>query len=339
MRACIVGYGAIGPIHANAVKQSDSGEIEAICDIKKERADLGAARMGCRAVYNFDDVIYDPGIDVVHICTPHYLHVDMACHALSAGKHVVVEKPVAISQQGLNKLIEAEKKSKAKLCITLQNRTNICVRKMQEITRNDCAIGKLIGVSGFLVWNRDEDYYKQDVWRGNWTTEGGSLLCNQAIHLIDLMHIFAGKVKKLRCSISTKALDKIIETEDTADALFEFENGVRGIFFGTNGYVTSSPYVLELDFENVRFRYADQALYRIEKDKPATVVTIDDVPQIGKNVWGNGHLSAIEQFYRHILTGSENCMTLESALSSAKSLLAMYESGKSGGKWVDVGSL
>jgi len=131
-------------------------------------------------------------------------------------------------------------------------------------------------------------------------------------------------------------MDGIIETEDTADVLIEFENGVRGIFFGTNTYVSSNPNVLELDFENVRFRYADQALYRIEEGAPATVVATDVTPQIGKTVWGNGHLSAIEQFYRHITEGTENYLTLESALPSARSILAMYESGKSGGEWVEV---
>lgn len=336
MKSCIVGYGSIGPIHANAVKMSELGEIEAICDVKKSRADQGAEQMGCRAIYSFDDALKDPRIDVIHVCTPHNLHVDMACQALDAGKHVVLEKPVAITQNELKKLIDAERKAKTKLCVTLQNRTNICVRKMQEIIKSDSSIGKLVGVSGFLVWNRDASYYNQDAWRGNWRTEGGSLLCNQAVHIIDLMHVFAGNAKRLRSSISTKAMDGIIETEDTADVLIEFENGVRGIFFGANTYVSSNPNVLELDFENVRFRYADQALYRIEKGVSATVVATDVAPQIGKNVWGNGHLSAIEQFYRHLIEGTENYLTLESALPSAQSILAMYESGKSGGRWVDI---
>lgn len=336
MRACIVGYGAIGPIHANAVKKSENGVIEAICDIRHSRADEGAAQMGCRAIYSFDSVLEDPSIDVVHICTPHYLHVDMACKALEAGKHVVLEKPVAITSSDLERLIASEKKAKAKLCVTLQNRTTVCVRKMQEIIETDKSIGKMLGVSGFMAWKRDETYYKQDAWRGNWATEGGSLLCNQAIHLIDLMHVFAGEAKRLRSSISTKAMNGIIETEDTADVLIEFKNGTRGVFFGTNAYVASNPCVLELDFENVRFRYADQALYRIEKGLPATLIESDTTAQLGKQVWGSGHPFAVEQFYRHIIDGSENILTLESALPSARSILAMYESGKSDSAWITV---
>lgn len=334
--ACIVGYGAIGPVHAHAIKKISEGTIEAICDIRHERADKGAAQYHCRALYDFESVLADPTITVVHICTPHYLHVDMACRALAVGKHVVLEKPIAVTEADLDRLIKAEQNADAKLCIVLQNRTTASIVALQDIIKTDKTLGKLVSISGVLIWMRDEAYYAQDAWRGHWATEGGSLLCNQSIHLIDLMHVFGGPAKRLRTSISTKWLEGVIETEDTADALIEFENGVRGVFFGANTAAAASPITLEVAFEGARFRYADQNLYKITGNQHCEQIASDYAPVPGKAVWGSGHPFVIGNFYRYLEGTGGSCLTLSSALCSARSLLAMYESAKNGSKWINV---
>jgi len=133
LNACIVGFGAIGPTHARAVAAAEYGQIYAICDCNKERADKGAEQYNCRALYDFVEVLLDDAIQVVHICTPHYLHVNMACRALSAGKHVVLEKPMALNQADLYRLMDAEKNAKGTLCINLQNRFNNCIQTLLNI--------------------------------------------------------------------------------------------------------------------------------------------------------------------------------------------------------------
>ena len=335
-KACIVGYGAIGPVHAHAVKKASHGTIAAVCDINRVRADKGAKQYHCRALYSFEDALCDPETGVIHICTPHYLHVDMACRALAAGKHVVMEKPVAVTRDDLTRLIEAEASAKTKLCIMLQNRRAASIEALHKAIEAEDNAGRLLGVSGIIIWDRDEAYYAQDAWRGHWATEGGSLLCNQAIHIIDLMHVFGGTPKRLRANISTKWLEGVIETEDTADALIEFEDGVRGVFFGANTAPTSSPFMLEVAYENVRFRYADQNLYKITKDRCCEQLASDFISVGGKAVWGSGHQFVIEDFYRYLENDGGSCITLQSALPSSKSLLAMYQSAKSGGEWVNI---
>jgi len=94
--ACVVGYGAVGPIHAKSLAKSEYANMYAICDCIPERADKGARLYGAKAIYDFDEMLTDKNIDVVHICTPHYLHKDMAIKALSAGKNIVLEKPIAM---------------------------------------------------------------------------------------------------------------------------------------------------------------------------------------------------------------------------------------------------
>ena len=128
----------------------------------------------------------------------------------------------------------------------------------------------------------------------------------------------------------------MIETEDTADALIEFEDGVRGVFFGANTAPTSSPFMLEVAYENVRFRYADQNLYKITKDRCCEQLASDFISVGGKAVWGSGHQFVIEDFYRYLENDGGSCITLQSALPSSKSLLAMYQSAKSGGEWVNI---
>lgn len=336
LNACIVGFGAIGPTHARAVAAAEYGQIYAFCDCNKERADKGAEQYNCRAFYDFEEVLAEDAIDVIHICTPHYLHVDMACRALLANKNVVLEKPAALNQADLNRLIEADKTAKGTLCINLQNRFNNCVKTLLNIIKTDDSLGALVGVTGTQFWQRDENYYGKSPWHGRWETEGGSLLCNQALHLIDLMHLFAGSAKAVRTSFSNKALEGIIETEDTSDSLLFFENGVRGVFFGSNAYTTSNSITLELNFENVQFRYADRTLYKLTPGAPVEIICTDQLPSGGKLVWGSGHQLLLKGFYDYLAGKGGSYISLESTLPSAKTLLAMYESGKAGGTLVHI---
>ena len=125
--ACIVGYGAIGPVHADAITNTDCANLYAVCDINADKAKLCTDKYGCKAYCDFDEMLKDEDIDVVHICTPHYLHKDMTISALAAGKDVVLEKPVAMNRAEFRELMDyVESNGKDKnLCIMLQNRTTL----------------------------------------------------------------------------------------------------------------------------------------------------------------------------------------------------------------------
>ncbi len=315
---CIVGYGAVGAVHAAALEGIENVQLYAVCDVNPQKLNLCRDTYGCKVFSNFDEMLLDPNIDAVHICTPHYLHKEMAVKAFVAGKAVVLEKPVGISLAELNALRAVFKEqANIPLCVMLQNRTNACVVKLKEqIAHRD--VGALQGILANLNWHRDEAYYKQDPWRGNWQTEGGGLLINQALHLVDLMLYFGGAVKKYESSIHRWGITGI-EVEDTASAILQFENGAKGVFHATNCYITDEAFQLELRFENAHFRYADGLLYEI-LDGDVRILAKDEKLQIGKSYWGCGHQTVIRNFY-----AGQDYPGIEDAYDAMKLVFEIYD--------------
>ena len=327
MNACIVGYGAIGPVHANAINQINGVTLYAVCDINNERAKKCANEYNCIIYNSFDEMLKDSSIDAVHICTPHYLHKEMTLKALKAGKDVVLEKPVAISKADMDELVEFVNSSenKNKLCVMLQNRRNVCIEKLKEII-SDNDLGKLKGVTGNVFWKRDEAYYDQDEWRGKWITEGGGLLINQTVHMIDMMLYFGGKVKDFKSTINHWFVSNI-EVEDNAQVLMFFENGARGIFNASNCYVTDEPYILDLLFEKAHYRYSDNCLYKIG-EKGAEYITSDQSVKVGKSYWGNGHLTVISSFYDSLAGKDSHYTDINDAYNTMKMVFDIYDNAK-----------
>lgn len=325
---CIVGMGAIGPVHAQALAKENG--FYGICDNQPQRLyGFEPENTSLVRYERFEDVLADEKIDVVHICTPHYLHKDMTSMALEAGKHVVLEKPVAMNMAELEALIAAEKSAKGHLCIMLQNRTNPSIVRLKEFLEQDASLGKVQGIYGFLTWCRDIGYYATDSWRGRWKTEGGGLLINQAIHTLDLLGYLGGTITKVTGSISNKTLRGVIEVEDTADAVFETESGLRMCFYGTNGYSVSPSAQLEVQMENGILRYADQRLYKVTESS-CEVLAYDSQEAAGKNCWGASHQTVIHDFYQYLETGQGTYISLKDATAAMKTLYAFYESAKTG---------
>lgn len=323
---CVVGVGAIGPIHAAALQSIDS--LYAVCDHQPDRLmSYCPDNSRLRRLSNFDDVLRDPKIDVVHICTPHYLHKDMAIAAMEHHKAVVLEKPAAMNERELDELCAAQKRLNGKICVMLQNRTNPGIIALKSRIAGDRALGRLLEITGIVTWNRDAKYYHHDAWRGKWKTEGGGLLINQAIHTVDLMCWLGGGIKSVRGSISNKTLEGIIEVEDTADAIFQTCSGMKMCFYATNGCGVSRPAQLEAQFEFGKLRYADQRLYRITDDLCETVA-FDSGKVPGKSCWGSGHERVITDFYRHLETGSGEYIDLWDAVPAMETIYAFYQSAK-----------
>lgn len=332
--ACVIGCGAIGPVHMKALRTCADARLGGVCDVVPERAEKYARLYGVKAFSSFGEVLSDPEIDAVHICTPHYLHQDMAAEALASGRDVVLEKPAAMDADEFELLRSAVERSENKLCMMLQSRTNYCIETLKKIMDEDHSLGKLVGLTGFMTWDRDDAYYASEPWRGKWETEGGGLLINQAVHLIDLLSYLGGGISGLKANISTKLLH--VEVEDTADALLFFKNGARGCFYAANTYPTGTPFQVEVCFEHVRFRYADNTLYEIRKKQPVKIIAADDMTAPGKALWGNGHKYVIDDFYAALANGTDDYISIRDVENSSRALFAMYESGKRGGVLIEI---
>ncbi len=317
INVCIVGFGAIGPVHAEALKELDGVKIYGICDIQKDVADSAAIEYGCKAFYDYDECLKNENIDSVHICTPHYLHFEMITKALDAGKRVVSEKPVVMKKEELDILLK--KYDTSKIFPIIQNRTNPSVVKLKElISSND--YGALKAVKGIVTWNRDKKYYDSADWRGTLKYEGGGVLINQTVHTLDLMIYLAGGVKSVSSSMSNHSLKGVIEVEDTINSYIEFENGAKGIFFATNAYPVNSGVQLELEFENKSFVYYNGTLFA-----DGELIVTDSEKAVGKIYWGNGHVRTLKDCY---INGSKLC--IDDIKDTMDAMFAIYKSAKTG---------
>ena len=332
-RAGIVGYGAIGPIHARVFENNENidAKLVAVCDTDRLRADTASEKHDVKAFYDYDEMLHSGMIDSVHICTPHYLHKDMAVKALMLGLDVVLEKPVAINITEFEQLLSVKRKSSGRVCVMFQNRTNRCIEQLIRLISDKEASGRLKTVNAHMTWQRDEKYYRSGEWRGKWATEGGGLLINQAVHLIDLMGYLNGGISAVSGTIANRSLNGVIEVEDTADAVFEFKNGLRGCFYATNASACSIPVQLEVLCEKALYRYADNTLYKITDGSFDGVICTDAAVSSGKLVWGSGHKSVISSFYN-----GGKYTSLEEAENSTRALFAFYESAKRGGASIVV---
>ena len=315
MKVCIVGYGAIGPVHAKALENIDAVQIYAICDTQKERADDGAKKYNAKAFYDFDECINDKNIEYVHICTPHYLHFEMITKALDAGKRVVVEKPAVMKKSELDILFKEYDTSK--IFPIIQNRTNACIKKIKELEASG-DLGRLKAVKGILTWSRDENYYNSASWRGTREYEGGGVLINQAVHTLDLMIYFAGAAESVSAMMNNYSLKDVIEVEDTVDSYIKFKNGAHGIFYATNAYSKNSSVQLELEFENKSFICLKGNLI-----SDGEVICTDSKKCIGKQYWGSGHARTLQEFYTN-----KTSLCLDDVKDTMYTMFAIYESAE-----------
>lgn len=288
-KVCIAGYGAIGPIHAKALEAIERVQLYGVCDIDPDRRRLCREQYDVTGYEDFDAMLADTQIDSVHICTPHHLHYEMARKALAAGKSVVLEKPAARTRQEWNNMMGL--KDADKVCLVLQNRLNPCVQRLRELI-SDGSLGNVKAARAVLTWQRDRAYYESADWRGRWSTEGGGLLINQAIHTLDFFSYLLGGIRKVRTTMCNHTLEGLIEVEDTLAAHLELAGGIRGVFFATNGYSENSSPFFEISFEKGIARYLDRKLWingqMTAEDTSATV---------GKDYWGSGHSLLLRNFY------------------------------------------
>lgn len=316
-KVCIVGYGAIGPIHAKALEDVEHAKLYAVCDIDATRRALCREKYDVREYDDFDTMLKDKDITTVHICTPHYLHFEMIKKALVADKDVVVEKPVTMTREEFEALQKLE--GVERVCVVLQNRLNPCVKKLREIIVQG-ELGEVKAARGILTWQRDKSYYGQAAWRGKWGTEGGGVLINQAVHTLDFFSYLIGAVKNVKASMCNYSLEDVIEVEDTFTACLEFADGVKGIFFATNAYAQNSDPLFEVVFEKGTARYMDKKLWI-----NGALAEEDTQPSVGKSYWGSSHRILLKRYY------DENCyFSVADAKATMETVFAMYESASKG---------
>ena len=227
----LLGCGRIAKRHSELLggHHVDGASLVGVCDPIQERADTLASKFVVPAYYNIDVFLAQKDIDAVAVLTPSGMHSEHVIACARAGKHVVVEKPMALRLQDADDMIRACDEAGVKLFVVKQNRFNVPVVKAREALEAG-RFGKLILGTVRVRWCRDQAYYDQDGWRGTWAYDGG-VLTNQASHHVDMLEWFFGDVVSVHARATT-ALAKI-ETEDTAIATLKFRSGALGIIEAT----------------------------------------------------------------------------------------------------------
>jgi len=203
LRFGIIGCGRVSPKHVEALANNFSrAELVALCDLEEEKAhelkhrykdQLETKGFDIPEITTYTDylqMLSRHDIDVVSIATYSGTHARIALDALQAGKHVIVEKPMALSTVDAQQMIDVAMQTGKKLTVCHQNRFNPPVRKLREALEQG-RFGKLVHGVAVIRWNRNEEYYKQAAWRGTWEQDGGVLM-NQGIHDIDLLQWMMG---------------------------------------------------------------------------------------------------------------------------------------------------
>ena len=326
--AAIVGCGNIAEIHANALSQLPGINITAVADVDITKAGHLSYKYtdNTAKVYkNITVMLSSEDINVLHICTPHYLHVPMAVEGLKSGKDIFMEKPPAISLKEFEYLKETVKKSNHHIGFCFQNRYNQAVMALDTIVESK-SLGSLIGSRAFVTWRRDKAYYS-DGWHGILSKEGGGVLINQSIHTLDLMLRYLGTPKVITASMNNHHLSGITEVEDTLEAWMEFADGKRACFYASNAYANDAPVILELTFDDGWVTMTGNTLTIFKNGTSPKVQTFNPESRnsIGRSYWGTSHLACIEDFYSHLSdsTGYQNDITgIENTM---KTVIRIYE--------------
>jgi predicted dehydrogenase len=227
----IVGTGMIAHFHAKAIQAMPNGRIVACFNQNLSKAQAFAAEYGCRACDSLDQLLADPDVQIVTICTPSGAHRDPAIAAARAGKHVVVEKPLEITLERCDEIIQACDDAGVRLCTIFPSRfspANLALKQAIDSGR----FGRLTLGDTYVKWWRTQEYYDGGGWRGTWALDGGGAFMNQAIHNVDLLSWLMGDVSEITGFTGTLAHERI-EVEDVGVACLKFANGAIGVMEAT----------------------------------------------------------------------------------------------------------
>ncbi len=262
VRFGIVGCGNMGTGHAKNFLDGkiENGYISAVCDIDSDKFAFFKEKFGDSIKYfsNAEEMFKSGECDVVMICTPHYIHPDLAILAMDNNLHCIVEKPAGVYTLQVKKMLERNEANDKILGIMFNQRTNPVFKKMRQMIQ-DGQLGEIKRTNWIITnWYRTQDYYDSGSWRATWAGEGGGVLYNQAPHNLDLFQWIVGMMpSKLRAFCHFGKWHNI-EVEDDVTCYCEYPNGATGVFItttadapGTNRFeVTGTKGTLIMDADN-----------------------------------------------------------------------------------------
>ena len=243
----LLGAGLVAPFHAKAIGASSVAELIGIADVNAERRGKLTAEYGCRGYASLEAMLENPAIQVVNILTPNHLHFDAVLKCAQAGKHILVEKPPAMSLREVDAMDAACRAARVRIGVVLQCRLRkpiVAMRRAIEEGR----FGRLLHADTYMKWFRSEEYYQMDAWRSS-RRSGAGVTVQHAFHYIDLLQHLMGPVASVYARMSNLAHPKV-ELEDDVMAMVNYRNGAQGIVQASTGLWPGTDVRVEINGEH-----------------------------------------------------------------------------------------
>jgi UDP-N-acetyl-2-amino-2-deoxyglucuronate dehydrogenase len=333
LRFGLIGAGAISTQHLEAIDELDGARIVAIASASADRARTAAERWGAAWTTDLDALVSRDDVDAVTICSPSGLHPVQALAALHHGKHVLVEKPIALTVVDA-RAVAAEARNRGLVAATVsQRRFEAVPRAIHEaVTAGDLGPVSMIVAEG--LYHRPQSYYDSAAWRGTLTLDGGVLM-NQAIHMIDLLRWIGGPVERVDANVAT--LGHRMEAEDTATVSLRFASGALGAILATTCATTEQPTELRVHGERGHVRLVGEAAAQWDvpgRAAPAAAPPREQEGAPGRSAtWGTNAMGYIRQyadFIAAVREARDPAVTAEDGGAAVEIIAAAYEASRTG---------
>ncbi|MCP4176201.1 MAG: Gfo/Idh/MocA family oxidoreductase [bacterium] len=334
LKFALVGCGRIANKHSELLgnKLIKDASLVAVCDIVEEKAKKIGNQYNVPCYKDIDEMMMNENIDVVTVLTESGNHAEHVIKLSKYKKHIIVEKPMALTLNNADEMIKSCSENNCKLFVVKQNRFNLPVVKLKEAL-NKGRFGKLVLGTVRVRWSRDQAYYNQSSWRGKWETDGG-VLANQASHHVDLLQWLIGNVESVFAKSATALVN--IEAEDTAVVVLKFINGALGIIEATTA---TRPKDLEGSVsvlgESGNVEIGGFAVNEIKNWNFSKPIYEDDIirkefNENPPNVYGYGHKAFYDDVIKAVQKNTKSLIDGFEGRRSLELISAIYESIETG---------
>lgn len=330
VKFAVVGCGHIGKRHVAVIDAEPEAKLVAICDVDQAKLEaLEKQYPGVAGYTNYEQLLAETDVQVVCICTPHGLHALMSIQAAYAKKHILVEKPMALTTLESEKMISAARENGVKLFVVKQNRYNTPILLTTQALAEQ-RLGKVFMVQCNVMWNRHQAYYEQSSWRGKKHLEGGALQ-TQVSHFLDLMVWWFGSIDEAKTIMDT--LNHTIEIEDCGVSALRFESGVIGSLFWTTcvynvNYEGSITIIGEKGTIKIGGKYLNEIeFWDVQSFPMPTQLEFDDQPNEYGTYQGSSsnHDKLIHSLVDQIIHSRKGVVEGEEGIKSIQAIETIYQ--------------
>ncbi len=333
----MAGCGMVAGVHVAALREIPDARILGAWSRSAEKTQRFSEQHQIRGYRSYKDLLGDPEVDAVLICLPSGYHAEYGLTAASAGKHVIVEKPIDISIAKAEALIGACRKHDRKLSVIFQNRFTPAAKKVRQALDRGL-LGTLILGDAYVKWYRSSEYYASNAWRGTKGIDGGGALINQAIHTIDLLQWMMGGIQRVCGLVRTSTHS--IESEDLGVAAVEYVGGAIGVIEGSTAIRPGVKERVEIHGQkgSLVLEGGNITSWKVEGCSEADYVDEQKVSYGSTSspaISHVNHKAQLEEIVTSIQRNIDSSVPGEEGLKSLRIVLGIYESSEKG-QWIDL---